>query len=314
MPAAGFIAPDGWDARRLPAQSGKVFLVTGGSRGIGYFAAEQLAAADAHVVIAARDEDRARRALGAISRRIDGASLDFLPLDLAAPASVRAAGERIARWERLDGVAANGAITWGPRTRQTTGEGFELTFATNHLGHFLLAATAWPALARTPGSRWVGMTSMATMFAAADAGDLNTERRYSGARAYALSKHAAQGFAWELDRRLRASGSSSLALAAHPGYSADGLTAARAGVTPPHPPAFERWLGVMAQGKNHGATPLVRALTDPAARGGELYAPAGWMKGAPVPLRARGGSAAPEFGRELWRLSELWTGVQFRLD
>ncbi|AYG04701.1 SDR family NAD(P)-dependent oxidoreductase [Gryllotalpicola protaetiae] len=305
-------ARDGWDPRRLPDQSGKVFLVTGGSRGIGYFAAEQLAGAGARVVIAARDEARARRAIAAIEARVGGAEVGFLPLDLASPPSARAAGEAVAHWDRLDGIAANGAITWGPRRRQTTPEGFEVTFATNHLGHFLLAATAWPALARTEGSRWVGMTSMATMFARADAAALNTEHGYSGARAYALSKHAAQGFAWELERRLRASGSSSIALAAHPGYSADGLTAARAGVTPPRPPVFESWLAFGAQGKNWGATPLVRALTDPAAQGGGLYAPEFWMKGAPVPFPARSASSRPEFGRELWRLSELWTGVEFR--
>ncbi|GAA4173712.1 SDR family NAD(P)-dependent oxidoreductase [Gryllotalpicola koreensis] len=304
-------ARDEWDPRRLPNQSGKVFLVTGGSRGIGYFAAEQLAGAGARVVIAARDEARARRAISAIERRIDGAEIGFLPLDLASPASVRAAGESVAEWERLDGVAANGAITWGPRRRQLTPEGLELTLATNHVGHFLLAATAWPALARTAGSRWVGMTSMATMFAPADASALNSDHDYSGGRAYALSKHAVQGFAWELNRRLRESGSSSIALAAHPGYSADGLTAARAGVTP-RPPAFERWLAFGAQGKNHGATPLVRALTDPGARGGELYAPAWWVKGPPVPLTPRAASARPEFGRELWRLSERWAATEFR--
>lgn len=303
---------DGWDPRRLPDQSGKVFLVTGGNRGIGYFAAEQLAGAGARVVIAARNEERARRAIGAIERRIDGAEVGFLPLDLAAPASVRAAGEAIAQWERLDGIAANGGMTWGPRKRQTTPEGVELTLATNHLGHFLLAATAWPALARTEGSRWVGMTSQASMFARADASALNTERGYSGTRAYALSKHAAVGFACELERRLRASGSSSIALAAHPGYAVDGLTAARAGVTPPRPPAFESWLAFGAQGKNRGATPLVRALTDPAAQGGVIYAPEFGSKGAPVPRAARGASSRPEFGRELWRLSELWTGVEFR--
>ncbi|HEY0249182.1 MAG TPA: SDR family NAD(P)-dependent oxidoreductase [Gryllotalpicola sp.] len=306
-------ARDGWDPRRLPDQSGKVVLVTGGNRGIGYFAAEQLAAAGARVVIASRSEEKARRAIAAVRARIDGAELDFLSLDLASQASVRAAGARIADWEQLDGVAANGSVTWGPPRREVTAEGFELTFATNHLGHFLLAATAWPALARTPGSRWVAMTSMSTLFAPARTDDLNGERRYAGFRAYAVSKHAMQGFAWELDRRLRAAGSSSIGLAAHPGYAADGLTAARAGIVPPHPPAYERALAFAAQGKNHAAAPLVRALTDPAALGGELYGPAALLKGAPVPSWPRAGSALPAYGRELWRLSEEWTGVEFRV-
>jgi NAD(P)-dependent dehydrogenase (short-subunit alcohol dehydrogenase family) len=302
---------DGWDVRRLPNQTGKVFLVTGGNRGIGYFAAEQLAAAGARVVLAARDAERAERALAAIRARIDGADVDFLALDLAAPASVRAAGEQVARWERLDGVAANGAITMGSARRRTTPEGLELTFATNHLGHFLLAATLWPALARTPGARWVGLTSLSTVLVKPEIDDLDSERRYDGFRAYALSKHAVQGFAAELDRRLRLAGSSAIALAAHPGWAVDGLTAARAGVTP-RPAAWERGLAVVAQGKNRGATPLVRALTDPAAQGGELFAPAAGVRGAPVPRRLTAPSSRPEFGRELWRLSERWTGVEFR--
>jgi len=304
-------ARDGWDPRRLPDQSGKVFLITGGNRGIGYFAAEQLAGAGARVVIAARDRARSRRAIAAIEARVEGAELDFLQLDLADPASVRAAGREVARWERLDGVAANGAITMGSPKRQVTPEGIELTFATNHLGHFLLASFIWLALANTPGSRWVSMSSLSTALVPAEVDDLNSERRYDGFRAYALSKHAALGFAAELDRRLRVAGASWIALAAHPGWAVDGLTAARAGVTP-RPAAWERGLAAVAQGKNHGAMPLVRALTDPAAQGGELFAPAAGLRGAPVPRRLRAPSARPEFGRELWRLSELWCGVAFR--
>ncbi|MFC4244850.1 SDR family NAD(P)-dependent oxidoreductase [Gryllotalpicola reticulitermitis] len=304
-------AHDGWDPRRLPEQSGKVFLVTGGSRGIGYFAAEQLAGAGARVVIAARDAQRARRAVDAITHRIDGAEVEVLELDLASLSSVRAAGERIAEWPRLDGVAANGAVTWGPASRATTVDGFEVTFGTNHLGHFALAATAWPALARTSGSRWAAVTSSATTLVPASTDDLNSERRYARFRAYALSKHAVQAFAWELDRRLHAAGSSSIALAAHPGYAADGLTAARAGVTPPHPPTYERLLAGVAQGKNHGAMPLVRALTDPAASGSELFGPEHGMRGPAVLKRPRGVSASPAFGQELWQLSETWTGLTF---
>jgi len=69
----------------------------------------------------------------------------------------------------------------------------------------------------------------------------------------------------------------------------------------------------MTQGKDRGAWPAVRALTDPAAQGGEFFGPGNGLKGAPVPVKAVPQDRDPAFGAELWRLSEQWAGLKFEV-
>ncbi|WP_108249518.1 SDR family NAD(P)-dependent oxidoreductase [Planctomonas deserti] len=300
-----------WNPAALPDSTGRVFVVTGGNAGLGYFTVEQLARAGARVLLASRSEHRAAAAMESVRRFVPGADLGFVPLDLSSLASVREASARLESLDRLDGLVLNAGMTTGSRRREVTIDGNERTLQTNYLGHFALTAGALPALQRTPGSRVVGLGSLSTVIVPLNADDLQSIRRFGFFRAYAFSKHAIHGFMLELDRRLRAAGSSTRAMIAHPGFALDALSAPRPGVIESAHPIAERALAFGAQGKNRGATPTVRALLDPALDGGAFVGPRALVLGRPVPARPVRSSASPEFGSRLWSLSERWTDTDF---
>lgn len=304
-----------WDPRALPRQSGKTFVVTGGSSGIGYFAAEQLAEAGAAVVIAARSREKFNAAAASIRNRTPGAQVEFVELDLSSLSSVHAAAEHLNQRERIDGLLENAAVILAGPKRLVTADGHELTFGTNHLGHFALTALVYPTLERTPGSRIVTMGSGVTKLVTLHADDLQSEKKYGSFSSYGQSKYATQAFGFELDRRLRATGSSVTALVAHPGGAQDGLTPYRAGVN--EPTIGQRIMAglsiVAGASKEAAAWPLVRAATDPNAVGGQYWGRTTPIFGRPVLNTPSVASHSVEFGEGLWTLSEHWTGTVFAL-
>jgi NAD(P)-dependent dehydrogenase (short-subunit alcohol dehydrogenase family) len=287
-------------------------VVTGGSRGIGYFVAEQLAAAGHRVIIAARSEKRADVAAASIRQHVPGAVVDFVALGTASLESVAAAAGQLGP---IDGLALNAGLTSPTDGREVTVDGLETVVATNYLGHFALVAQAFSSL--SPTARIVSMGSMSTRLARADIADLLQEQgRYSSSKAYAYSKHAMQALGIEMDRRLRQRGSGIQSLIAHPGFALDVQAAPRPGINDQVSAKNrlgQQLLRPMTQGKDAGAAAMVRALTDPQAQGGEYYGPPNGLKGAPALITAVPQDRDPEFGAELWRLSEQWTGIQFDL-
>ncbi|MCU1509650.1 MAG: family NAD(P)-dependent oxidoreductase [Glaciihabitans sp.] len=300
-----------WNPLELPRQDGRTFVVTGGARGIGYFVAEQLASTGARVVIAARSRERTDAAIASVQRFVPGARVEFLQLDLASLASVKKAAETIHTLGGIDGLVLNAGLTSGSRTRTETEDGLELLFGTNYLGHFALTAQSFDAL--QPRSRVVSLGSMSTRLAKARPDDLMGEEKYSLSLAYATSKHGMQTFGFELDRRLRGAGLPVASLVAHPGFALDGPAARRPGINDVSRAArFGQTLSrFMTQGKDRGAWPVVRALIDPDARGGEFYGPSRSVTGPPVAIQAVAQDYDLAFGRDLWARSEAWTGVTF---
>ncbi len=302
-----------WDPRHLPSQIGKTFVVTGGNAGIGYFTSEQLAGAGGRVIIAARNRDKAETAMGSIRSRHPHADVDFVQLDLTSLNSVRAAARELARRGPIDALVNNAGLVISPRSRQVTSDGLELLVGGNALGHFALTGRLFPALA--PEGRVVGLGSMSTRMVRLVPSDLLSERRYNPFRAYAFSKHAVHGFAFELDRRLRAAGSARRSLLAHPGFAVSGLADRRPGVTDQ-----ARWrrvseialFSIVGQGKDAGAWSVVRAAIDPDAESGTFFGPARMaLTGPSAPLAPVPSSASPAFGSFLWALAEEKTGVRF---
>lgn len=301
-----------WDPRHLPSQAGRTIVVTGGSTGIGYWACEQLAATGARIIIAARYAPKAVEAIASIRSRIPGADLVHVPFDLTSIAVVREAAAAIADLGGADVLINNAGLVLPSPRRKTTKDGLELEVGGNFVGHFALTALLFPVLR----DRVVGLGSMATKMTALDADDLMSEKKYRPFRAYAFSKHAVHGFAFELDRRLRAAGDSRKSLLAHPGYAVNELAEKRPGVIT-NSRGWQRLGGLLAapvaQGKDHGAWPVVRAAVDPDAESGEFYGPGQMMgmRGTPVVQAPVTSSSAPEFGAKLWALAEEWSGVTF---
>lgn len=302
-----------WDPDHLPSQAGKTVVVTGAGRGIGYFIAEQLARAGAFVIMTTRDPAQAAAAAESIRAQVPEAQLGYVRLDLASLDSVRAAAAELVALGPIGVLINNGGMTSGPRTRQTTADGLELTVGTNAFGPFALTALVWPAL--TPTARVVSLGSLSTRLTKANLDNFEqTAGRFSFSTAYAYSKHGMHAFAFELDRKLRATGSGVQSLLAHPGFALDGWAPHRPGVNKLGSPGtrfLERVLGFMSHGRDRGAWPIVRAATDPYAAGGEFYGPSRSVVGVPVIVTPVAQSADSEFGRQFWTMAERATGLTF---
>ena len=308
-----------WNPRSLPGQAGKTFVITGANAGLGYFTAEQLADAGAHVVLACRNPDRARAAAGAIRGRVPGASVSTVPLDVADLASVRRAAEALLELPSIDGLILNAGVVHPPRHREVSVDGNELVLATNYLGHFALTALVLPALRRTPGTRVVSLGSLISRLLDSPLLDLQLESGYNRWKAYAQSKIATQVFGFELDRRLRAAGAGGAdgvqSLVAHPGYSISGLTLGIRGVNQPSRATrlADNLQAFGAQGKDAGAWPTVRAAVDPDARGGDYYGPRYLTRGLPTLQEPTRTSLDPAVAESLWSRSEQLLGAPFPL-
>ncbi|TDT42136.1 short subunit dehydrogenase [Streptomyces sp. BK208] len=300
-----------WDVHRLPSAEGRNFLVTGGNAGIGYFVAEQLATTGALVVIGSRDPAKADRAMASIRSRVPGARVRHLRLDLADLSSLRGAVSAL-DVDGLDAVVHNAGVALDDPPRRRTADGHELMFATNHLGHYALTQWLAPLLAAAPAGRIVTVGSFAARSERLDLDDLQSARDYRPKRTYGRSKLAQMSFGFELDRRLRAVGSPVLSVVAHPGGALDSLTPSRPQVSETTPGERLRGLpsALVVQGKYAGAWPLVRAVLDPAVRGGQLWGPRvfglrGKPRREPVPAHM----ADPAVAARLWAASGELTGA-----
>lgn len=193
---------------------GKTVLITGATAGIGKATAQALARQGAQVVLVGRSEPKTRAVRDEVRSQTGNPDVDFLLADLSNLASVRRlAGEVRAQFPQLHVLINNaGGVN---QTRQVTPDGFELTFAVNHLAPFLLTRELLGTLRATPGARIVNVSSAAQAQGHIDFGDLMGERRYSPMRAYYQSKLANVLFTYELARRLTGSGVTANAL--HPG-------------------------------------------------------------------------------------------------
>ena len=211
----------------MPDMQGKTVVVTGGNSGIGFETAAALAAMGARVVVTARNADKGRAAVADITQRLGGdAQVQLVVFDLADLASVRrGASELLEQVPRLDVLVNNAGLVLSERTE--TVDGFEATFATNHLGPFLLTNLLLDRVRASAPARIVNVAS--TAHNAARKGipfdDLQSEKKYATMRVYGRSKLANILFTLELARRLEGTGVTANSL--HPGtvrtgYGADG--------------------------------------------------------------------------------------------
>ena len=199
---------------------GRVCLVTGGNSGIGKATALGLAKLDATVVIVSRDKDKGEAALLEIRTRSGNKDVDAMVCDLSSQDSVRElAHDFRARYKRLH-VLINNAGIFLPK-RVVTVDGLEATFATNHLGHFLLTNLLLDLLKANAPSRIINITSSAHYNTEMDWDDLQGEKKYSSYHAYSQSKLANVLFTYQLAKTLEVTSVTANCL--HPGVVRTGF-------------------------------------------------------------------------------------------
>lgn len=300
-----------WTDADVPDQSGRIAIVTGSNSGLGFDTARVLAQRGAHVAMAVRDTAKGEAAAARIRDAAPGADVRVHKLDLGSLASVRqAAAELAGTYPRIDLLINNAGVMYPPK--QTTADGFELQFGTNHLGHFALTGLLLNNLLPVDGSRVVVVASIAHNIRAKIAfDDLNwTRRRYERVGAYGQSKLANLMFAYELQRRLAAAEAKTIAVAAHPGISDTELSRHIPGATLP-PARFVSSL--VFNSPELGALATLRAATDPAVKGGQYYGPDGFreLRGYPKLVTSSNQSHDRTIQERLWTVSEELTGVSF---
>ncbi len=191
-----------WTTANIPDQTGRTAVITGANTGLGYETAAALAAKNAHVVLAVRNLDKGKDAVDRIRQATPDADVALQELDLTSLQSVREAAEQLkSEYPAIDLLINNAGVMWTPK--QTTADGFEMQFGTNHLGHFAFTGLLLDQLLTVPGSRVVTVSSLGHRIRAAiHFDDLQWERRYNRVAAYGQSKLANLLFTYELQRRL----------------------------------------------------------------------------------------------------------------
>jgi NAD(P)-dependent dehydrogenase (short-subunit alcohol dehydrogenase family) len=284
-----------WSAEQIPDQHGRSFVVTGANSGLGAAITRRLVERGGQVVMACRNVAAGEAIAGELGERAQ-----VRRCDLADLASVR---EFAASVSSVDVLINNAGVMALPERR--TADGFEMQVGTNHLGHFALTGL----LLDKVRERVVTQASVAHLFGRVDLDDLNWQRRkYHRSRAYSQSKLANLLFAYELQRRLAAAGSSVLSVAAHPGYSATNLMSHSES-------GMDQVMAVanvlFAQSAEMGALPALYAATSADVEPGSYYGPAWGIRGYP---RRSGSSAASrdqDVAARLWTLSEQLTGIAY---
>jgi NAD(P)-dependent dehydrogenase (short-subunit alcohol dehydrogenase family) len=199
--------------------------------------------------------------------------------------------------------------------REVTVDGFERQFATNYLGPFLLTALLFPQLKPQAGTRVVTVASTASSFGKIDFDNLQSERKYSPMwGTYSQSKLADLMFAIEFQRRLSATESPILSVAAHPGYSVTNLQTSGPGDGASLLRVMMAILQPIAsQDAAHGALPTLLAATSPAVAPGGYYGPQGFqeMKGEPGEAKIPAAAKDAVVAKKLWSETERLTGVTF---
>jgi NAD(P)-dependent dehydrogenase (short-subunit alcohol dehydrogenase family) len=304
----------------VPDLSGKLAVVTGSNSGLGLGLATRLSAAGADVVMAIRNRTKGEAAVEQIRATVPDAKLTIKSLDLSSLDSVAALGEDLNAEGRPIDILINNAGVMQPPERQTTADGFELQFGSNHLGHFALTGHLLPLL-RAADARVTTLSSLAARMGGVNFDDLQWEKRYNPTQAYSQSKSSNLMFALELDRRSRAAGWGVVSNAAHPGFTKTNLQLSGPSQGRDNPTLMERFYRLSRvltpfawQEIDEGILPALYGAVSPEAEGGTFYGPRGLMEAAgggvtlaKIPDRARDEADC----RRLWEVSEQLTGVTY---
>ncbi len=305
-----------WTEARIPDQTGRTALVTGATGGLGLRVAEVLAAHGARVLLGNRNRERGELALTHLRSNGSLATQpELVTLDLADLSSVRTAAASIRRitGDRLDLIINNGGIMAPPRSLSV--DGFELQWATNVVGPTALTWLLLPAIEATQNSRVVFVSSDRHRKGAFDEKLLLADLRgdnYRGFDVYGRTKLADLLVSRELQRHFDRIGSTSLSVAAHPGFTATSIVGSGfAGL-----PRFAHRIatvaaGILGQPVEAGALPILYAATAPGVSGDQFFGPTHFfgLRGPPGEAARSPASTDEAIGRMLIRQLEDVTGI-----
>ena len=302
--------PNNWNASQMPDLTGKRFLITGATSGIGLAAATELARRNANVVITARSVEKARDAI----KKIGPGLVDYILMDLTDLESVKRAAARVDR--AFDVVVLNAGVMATPFTK--TVDNFELQMGTNHLGHFAFAGL----IKNQIKDRLVVVSSFAHKMG--NFGDNSQEAirnlclgigKYQKWQVYGASKLANLLFVSEIERLRIEKNWSFIPLAVHPGYSDTNLQAVASQM---RGAAAEEKITMMmnkilAQPASQGALPTLAACVYPDLIGASFIGPNGFMqmRGTPKLTRAKALAYDQLLAKNLWQVSEELTKVSW---
>ncbi|MFJ2367937.1 SDR family oxidoreductase [Microbacterium sp. NPDC087665] len=302
----------------IPSLAGRRAVVTGGSDGIGLRIATRLARAGADLVLPVRNPRKGDAAASAIRAVAPEALVQTMPLDLSSLESVAAFGDTMRASGRPVHLLINNAGVMTPPQRQTTADGIEVQFGTNHLGHFALVAHLLPLL-RAGRARVTSQISVAANQGSIHWDDLNWERSYNGMRAYSQSKIAFGMFGLELDRRSESRGWGITSNLSHPGIAPTSLLSARPELGRAQDTLgvrLIRWAsarGLVVGTPETAALPALYAATSSEAQARRLYGPkrAGHLGGAPAEQALYSRLRSESDAARIWAASEELAGVSF---
>lgn len=298
-----------WTENDIPDMTGKVVIMTGANSGIGYEATRALAQNGATVVMACRNMKKANEAVKILHSLVPAKMLDVMALDLSSLASVRQfTTSFLEKYDRLDLLINNAglmAIPFG-----LTKDGFESQIGVNHLGHFALTGLLLERLLAIPASRIINISSGAHKMGKIHIERFASDNEYTPFGAYGQSKLANLLFTYELQRRLGATNTSTISVAAHPGGSKTNLGNHLEGF-------FARVVmpifSLVMQSAAMGALPTLLAATDSSVQGSDYYGPGGFqeMRGHPKKVTSNELSHDKKLAQRLWSASEELTGVTY---
>jgi NAD(P)-dependent dehydrogenase (short-subunit alcohol dehydrogenase family) len=304
-----------WSLDSLPQLQGKVFIITGANSGIGFEAARVFARTGGRVVLACRSARKAQAAIDHICSETPQATVEFMELDLASLASIRAFAQKaLERLPGIDVLCNNAGVMSIPyRHYSQTQDGFEMHFGINHLGHFALTGLLFEKIIQSAPARIVTVSSAAHKIGNPDINfdDLQGTRDFS--QMYGKSKLANLLFTYELDRRLRARNLDVSAVACHPGTTKSNLISTGPEMTQSKPVWWLKLAYLPAQSAAMGALNEIYAAVGEDIEGGNYIGPSGHLesRGLPTKVQSNERSHDAEVAKTLWAASEALTGVRF---
>jgi len=285
-------------------------MITGGNRGIGFAAASRLAENGCAVILATRNQEASAQAIARIHANSPDTQVESIPLDLSSFASVRQCASLFqAKGYPLHILINNAGGSIPGKEASFTVDGFEMTFGTNHLGHFLLTNLLIEDLKRSAPARVITVSSELHNPAYArgpapdfDYDNLKGEKYYNSQVFYRNSKLANIWFAYELQRRLDGTGVTSNALC--PGFVPAAIAARRR--SPFQEFFYAQIMARMpfARSLEQASTSYLVAATDPDLEGiGGKFIVDGRVK------RSSDESYDEDKARRLWECSWEWCGI-----